>query len=128
MTWVSGVRGGGAGINVFISVAEEDETDIKLDSVYFRGKSAKLETKPQNESLYIGRFKSDANKGYDIVMSGDTKQEYGNKMPETNKDFPFDLNNDECVVSYKVGSKTKYFKIGNVVEKKPTEYPMAPKQ
>ncbi len=60
--WISGVEGGGSGLNIFIPTSD---TSIELDSVYFRGKATKLETKPQNKSLYIGRFVSNVNQKKD---------------------------------------------------------------
>ena len=124
--WVAGIEGGGSGLNIFIPTKD---SSIVLDSVYFRGKAVKLETKPQDKSLYIGRFKSQFNqKQHDIVMSSDAKAEYGNKLPITMKKVPFELKTDECVVSYMDGKKVKYFKIGNVVEKASMHFPMAPKQ
>ncbi len=126
--WVAGIQGGGAGTNIFIPIEAVTDKKVQLDSVYFRGKSAKLETKPQGTSIYIGRFISERNKKRDLVMDGDGKKEYGNEMPTIPEKIPFELKNDECVVSYKEGSKTKYFKIEGVVEKTMESFPMAPKQ
>ena len=97
----------------------------ELDSVFFRGKAIKLETKAQNKSLYIGRFLSSTNQKSDIIMSNEPYAEYGNKMPKRSKKFPFELNENECVISYKQDNKTKYFKIGNIVEKGIIPYPSA---
>ncbi|MBT8303848.1 MAG: hypothetical protein KJP09_05200 [Bacteroidia bacterium] len=127
-TWVAGARGGGSGINIFIPVETAPDKKIVLDSVYFRGRSAKLETKPQNDTLYIGRFLTKVNEKYDLVMSSDPKQEYGNKRPEDTEKIPFELKMNECVVSYTEGKKTKYFKIDEVEEKAAIPPPMARKQ
>ena len=123
--WIAGIEGGGSGLNIFIPV---NDTSIALDSVFFRGKAAKLETKPQNQSLYIGRFISQFNKRRDLIMSSDSIAEYGNKLPIVEQKIPFELQSNECVVSYIDGQKTKYFKINNVVEKASLHFPMAPKQ
>lgn len=123
--WVAGVQGGGSGLNIFIPV---NDTSIILDSVYFRGRAAKLETKPQDQSLYIGRFISQFNQRQDIVMSSDSIAEYRNKLPIVAEHIPFELNPNECVVSYIDSKKTKYFKIDKIVEKASIHYPMAPKQ
>ncbi|MBT8303849.1 MAG: hypothetical protein KJP09_05210 [Bacteroidia bacterium] len=61
-------------------------------------------------------------------MSGDSKQEYGNKRPEDTEKIPFELKMNECVVSYKEGKKTKYFKIDEVEEKAAIPPPMSRKQ
>ena len=123
--WVAGIQGGGSGLNIFIPAKD---TSIVLDSVYFRGKAVKLETKPQDKSIYIGRFISKFNQKHDIVMSSDSTAEYGNKLPIVDEHIPFELAPNECVVSYIDGNKIKYFKIDNVVEKESIHFPMAPKQ
>ncbi len=124
-SWVAGVRGGGAGINIFIPTNIKTYDNTRLDSVYFRGKSAKLQIIEDKTIVYVGRFISEANKNQDLVMSGNRKEEYGNKTPMGEEGIPFELKDDECVVSYKVGAKTKYFKIENIVEKVSIPYPSA---
>jgi len=125
-TWIAGVQGGGSGLNIFIPANLIAEDNIVMDSVYFRGKVAKLQTKPQNKSLYIGRFETDINKKKDMVMSNDGKAEYGNEMPKIPETIPFELKANECVISYTDGGKTKYFKISNVVEKIQQAFPSRP--
>ncbi len=121
--WVAGIEGGGAGLNIFIPVKDNS---VILDSVYFRGKATKLEVKNQNAKIYIGRFISDFNKKKDIVMSNEPNAEFGNEMPTHIQMIPFELKENECVISYKDGKTTKYFKVDNVVEKDLIPYPSAP--
>ena len=121
-SWVAGVEGGGSGLNIFIPVTT---AELMLDSVYFRGKAAKLEFKKE-VMQFVGRYTSDFNKKKDIVMSEDPKEEYGNEMPAVEKPIPFKLEENECVISFTEGDKTKYFKITNVVEKQALAYPSAP--
>lgn len=122
-TWVAGIKGGGSGINIFIPVMDKT---IQLDSVYFRGKATKLEVNSSETPLYIGRFKTGFNEHKDIIMSSDSNEEYGNKLPEKAVKIPFDLKDDECVVSYIKDNKTLYYKISNVQQKEPLNYPSAP--
>ena len=121
--WNAGIQGGGSGINLFIPVTDNN---VVLDSVYFRGKSAKLETKTTDTSLYIGRFKTEFNQPKDIVMSSNPLDEYNNPLPIQKEKIPFILKGSECVVSYKDGQTTKYFKIENIIEKEAINYPSAP--
>jgi hypothetical protein len=121
--WIAGIEGGGAGLNIYIPT---EDNSIELDSVYFRGKAAKLEFKNQNGIIYIGRFISDFNKKKDIVMSNEPNTEFGNEMPKMPPKIPFELKDNECVISYKEGKKTKYFKVSNIVEKDLIPYPSAP--
>jgi len=121
--WIAGIVGGGAGLNIFIPT---EDTSIELDSVYFRGKAVKLELKNQNEIIYIGRFISDFNTKKDLIMSNEPNAEFGNEMPKMAQKIPFELKDNECVISYKDGITTKYFKVDNVVEKDLIPYPSAP--
>ena len=119
--WVAGVQGVGAGLNLFIPVTD---LSIVLDSVYFRGKVTKLELR-QDNLLYVGRFKTNLNQSKDIIMSSDPKEEYANQMPVKEKEIPFQLEDDECVVSYKKNEKVLYYKISNIIQKTPLNYPSA---
>jgi hypothetical protein len=121
--WVSGVAGGGSGINIFVETLTDN---VQLDSVYFRGRAAKFEVKPANKLLYIGRFLTDSNKNEHMIMSSDTNQEYGNKAPIIPSKIPFELKDNECVISYLSNNQTKYFKIENIEERRSKNYPMAP--
>lgn len=113
--WVAGVKGGGSGINVFIEVKGEN---LVLDSIYFRENVSNFETKPSNPKLFIGRFKGEANKEeLAIITTSDEKVE--------KSDFPFDLKENECVVSYKHGDKLKYYKITKLKEKSVEALPMS---
>ena len=121
--WISGVKGCGAGYSLFIPI-KSNPNNIVLDSLYFKGKQVKLELK--NESVFVGRFKSEANQKQDIIMSSDPSAEYGNSVPEISKKTPFELNDTECVVSYQKGNKTLYHKISNIIKKASAKYPSAP--
>lgn len=114
-TWVAGTREGGAGINLFIPITKS--SNIQLDSVYFRGKRAKLK-QGSDELAYVGRFKNRVKHNRDIIMSNEPGAEYGNKVPEVPEKIPFKLENDECVVSYVEEGKTKYFKISDIKSRK----------
>lgn len=122
-TWVAGVKGGGSGINVFIPI-ESNSNDIVLDSIYFRGKSTKIEY--INDALAVGRFKTKANQKQDIVISNEPYAEYGNEVPELPQKTPFNINDDECIVSYLVEDEIKYFKIEGIVRKASKLYQTIP--
>jgi hypothetical protein len=121
--WVAGVKGAGSGLNLFIPVMDKS---IQLDSAYFRGKSIKLEVRETDEGLlYVGRFKTELNTQKDIILSSDSKQEYVNKLSIKEENIPFELKDDECVVTYKQGDKILKYKISNVKQQEPLNYPMA---
>lgn len=118
-TWVGGTKGAGSGLNVYIPVSQTQDLDIQLDSVYFRGKRAELQTRPEDENLYIGYFRTadNSNKAPDLIMSSDPREEYGNQLPKRMEDFPFELDENEAVISFRKNGKKSYYKI-EVVERK----------
>ncbi len=120
--WVSGVKGGGSGYNIYIPI-KSNPTKTVLDSVYFKGKKAKLE---QQDNLFIGRFKSDINSKEDIILSNKPFAEYGNKAPKLPEKTPFELNETECIVSFTENGEVKYFKINEVYKKELERYQSAP--
>lgn len=123
--WTAGVKGGGSGLNLFIPVMDKS---VEFDSAYFRGQVVKLEIKETNKGLlYIGRFKTELNQPkQDLIMSSDSNKEYGNQLPSKAIDIPFELKEDECVISYIKDGKTLYYKIINITEKESLNYPSAP--
>ena len=121
--WIAGVQGGGSGLNIFIPTSDNT---VKLDSVYFKGKVTKLEVRSGKKLLYIGRFTSDFNQRRDIIMSNEPNAEFNNPIPKPIKKIPFELKDNECVISYIQDNKTKYFKIDNVIKKDLIPYPSAP--
>ena len=120
--WVGGVQGAGSGITLFI---QTKDNSVVIDSVYFRGKTAQLETKPNTKNLYIGRFKTTTNAPKDIILTHNLDEEIKNEIEIEAPKFPFILNTNECVVSYKKNDKTMYFKITNIKEQETVNYPSA---
>jgi len=119
--WVAGVKGGGSGIHLQIEVTSNDN-NVVFDSVYFRTMKSALEP---IKAGYVANFNTNANTREDIIMSTDKHAEYANQLPDT-ADFPFQLKDNECVISYVEDNSTKYFKIENLVKKSRDEYPSAP--
>ena len=104
--WNAGIKEGGSGNNVYIKL--KDNT-IQLDSIYFRGKVTKLEQNHNKNLLYVGRFISKINDS--------------TKHSKTQLNWPFQIKNNECVVSYLVERKVQFFKILNMEERKLISYP-----
>lgn len=102
-SWNAGIKEGGSGVNVFIKIKD---THLILDSVYFKGKRAKLQIKHNDSSLYVGRFtfKTDSS---DINLLK----------------TPFKLKDNECVISYLDSKKLHYYKISNIEERETINYP-----
>jgi len=120
--WVAGIKEGGSGINVFIPVKN---VSVTLDSIFFRGQKAKLEFLKRDQAMYVGRFRTSLNQKQDIILSSDMKEESKNRLPKLKEIMPFEFNDDECIITYRKGNKTMYYKISNIKIEQPLNYPSA---
>lgn len=99
---------------------------IKFDSVYFLKKIQKLEmVKTKDKKMITANFITSPKK--DIILDANTSKEMLNTIPEFKK-LPFDLNQNDAVISYSVKGKTKHYKIKAIKKGKSIFYPSAPKQ
>ncbi len=113
--WVAGVKGGGAGLNLYASINNISEGVI-MKEFYFRDQIT--DVKSSKDNLFIGYYKSDANR--DVIMDSNSIKEAANTPPEN---FPFKLENNEAVLSYEYNNKMHYYKIANIEEKEMIAYP-----
>ena len=120
-SWISGIEGGGSGINVFLPVP--DIRNVEIDSIHFRGEKAIVENKG---SSIIGRFKTTLNRSRDLIMSSNPKDEFQNKLIYQLDLSPFVLANNECVISYRLQDKRHYYKISDLKKAPHIVYPSAP--
>lgn len=106
----NGGRPGVSGINVFIEY--QSSIQVEFDSIYFKNKATKIQLILKNNNTAIaGYFSTSSKKNQpDLVLHKDSKKELKNNIPSI-KQFPFQLKENEAVISYKQGGKTKYFKV-----------------
>ena len=113
-SWVAGIEGGGAGITIIITFEEIDSIGandlFEIDSIYFRNQLMKAVTKG-NPNQIIGRYKSTINQPKDVVFHRDVVKEYGNEAPRPIENSPFELAEEEAVITYKQHEKIKYYKL-----------------
>ncbi|MEM7085966.1 MAG: hypothetical protein AAF489_07280 [Bacteroidota bacterium] len=117
--WVAGVREGGSGTNVHITI-DNFTADVVILNIFFSNKKEKAQNSPQHIDQYVGYFKKKGRP--DIVMDGDPMKEAQNSPPEA---FPFQLKHDEAVLSYLHNNEIKYIKISNMERKPMIAYPGA---
>ncbi|MEX1384575.1 hypothetical protein [Lutibacter sp.] len=116
-TWV----GGQPGVKGYSVQFEIDNSDIMLDSVFFRNMSAKLERDhTTSKNLFIATFIL-PNRLKNYILHRDPKKEFGNELPDILEKIPFQLNSNEAVISYLVDNTTVYYKVTNVVELKKSQ-------
>lgn len=108
--WVGG-QPGVRGINVKIQLKENSA--IAFDSLYFKNRATKVEI--NSATLLVANYNTSKKNASDIILDVDPKKEIKNEVPKLNK-FPFELKNNEAVLSYQLGGKTHYYKINDVKE------------
>ena len=114
--WVGGVAGV-SGTNVEIKLSEKGT--VVFDSLFFRKKSTKIEVRGTTLAAY---FNTSNRAKYDVILNENPTKEINNKIPKVDK-FPFDLKENEAVISYKIGTETKFFKIENIEKLKTDHLP-----
>lgn len=96
------------GITVKITT---DNSEIQLDSIYFRNNSASLKRMDSiKNSIFTGSFIT-SKTPHDYILDSDPKEEFGNKPPVKISNSPFKLTDNEAVVSYFYKCKIHYYKI-----------------
>lgn len=122
----SGGQPGVSGVKLELQLT--NALQIEFDSLYFQKKITKVETRQINNILQIiGHFSTSTRKNKDLIIDADPKKEMNNTPPIIEK-FPFQLKENEAIVSYKIGEKTVYYKIENVKEEQPKFFPSANKK
>lgn len=107
--WTSAIKIGSSGINFHIANLTPN-ANVVIDSVYFRKMKGRLiPVKGKYVSQLVKR--KPISEGHELTTCG-----Y----------FPFEINNRECVVSYREHGETKYFKITNLVENEGVYYKNGP--
>jgi hypothetical protein len=108
--WYAGIEVGGTGINVFVPIVNQN-SDIVIDSVYFRNLKGKL---IQKDGKYFASLEN-------------TSKLYTFKKSKKPADYPFNLKDNECVITYTENGKSKYFKVTQLNEVAGTYYENGPK-
>ncbi|WP_343486944.1 hypothetical protein [Allomuricauda sp. d1] len=121
-SWLGGRAESGSGMKLEIPVTNIPAT-ATLQKAYFRGKVATitLEEK-EGQSYATANFSNKSIEKPDIIMHRDPKKEVGNQPPKLQEEIPFELDANECVVSYIEGDTVKYVKVSDIKEKKPLVY------
>ena len=107
--WYAGIKVGGTGINVFMPISNVDK-GVVFDEIYFRNLKGKL---IKNEEEYMAILKNPS-------------RHYTFRIAEKPEDYPFNLNDNECVISYIQNGQTKYHKIKALNEVAGTYYENGP--
>ena len=109
-----GVKGSYNSINLIINFTAEKSVDFQ--KVYFQNRITNAVVKQHNDKQYIAaRYKTSSNDDRkDFILHADPKQEFGNAPTEK---FPFELKENEAMISYAKGENVYYVKVENIVKK-----------
>jgi len=111
-TWVGG-QPGVKGINITITI---DNPEIQLESVFFRNMKSELKRELNSEPTnFVGVFTL-PNTKQDYNLNIDPIKEYSNKAPDVSLNIPFELKNNEAIISYLHQGNIYYYKIDEVIE------------
>lgn len=116
--------GGMPGVSgTWVRINYETNTEIKFDSIYFQGRKTVAQLQTNKSKTYVsGHFNtSTVRSKKDLILHRDGKKEYGNKPPTAK--IPFELKENEAIISYSENGKTKYFKVENIKQTATDVYP-----
>lgn len=116
--WNGGTEASGSGYNMVIDLAKSDKK-IELDNIYFRHSKAAIKTTTNG---FKANLKIEKHK--DIQLSSNPSDEYNNELPQKDA-FPFQLNDNECIISYFENDRSKFIRVSNLKELETINYPSA---
>ena len=115
--WVAGTPEGGSGFHLEVYIRDIRQ-DLTIEKLYFRKMVSDARQDQTDIDRYKGYFKHA--EGRDVVMSSDATLEAQNTPPAP---FPFDLENDQAVLSYKLGGEIYFVLLESLEERPELAYP-----
>lgn len=121
-----------SGSGLLLKIPVDSLEDYTLQKAYFRKKVATVSLSQENGKQYaVALFLKNKTGKPDINMHADGREEVGNQPPKL-KDadelsFPFELNENEAILSFLKGKKVKYVKVSPIKDKQAMLYPSKPK-
>lgn len=112
----------GTRVEIYLS----NKIDIAFESLFFQYKKTKIEIREKNGKTILTAYYNTSKILNDMVLESDSKKEIVNKVDEhffLKKNYPFELKENEAVISFKEDGKVKYVKIENIKKTKPDLYP-----
>lgn len=113
--WVAGIRGGGAGINVYVNLNAPFESGLLLEKIHFKTYQATFEK--LNELNYIARIDTGQNKLDDLKLESSDET----KLVQT--ESKINLKNNQAILFFRKKDKEYTQTIENVEEREMIAYP-----
>lgn len=97
-----------------VEIHLKDASEVIFVALYFQGKRTKVEVSQMEKfTRIIAHFSTSKRKNRNLILDADITKELENTLPSL-EEFPFQLKENEAILSYKKESKTLYFKIENI--------------
>lgn len=123
--WTAGVKGGGSGINIYLTLKSDvnlDSENIQIEGIYFKEFYTELQFYPPTKFQGAIKTKANSKDAFELLQGGSVDKDSTEDVKEKNE-TPFQLENDEAVISYKEKGVQKYVKI-TLVKKDLMNQPM----
>lgn len=98
-----------------VKVVYTADSKITFDRIFYKNQDAKVGyDEIGGQKSIIAKFSGVSAKNKDMQLHNDPAKEFGNNPLSADKKSPFQLKDNEIVISYMQGNKTKYYKINSL--------------
>ena len=106
-----------------VEIHLKDASEVIFVALYFQGKRTKVEVSQMEKfTRVIAHFSTLKRKNRNLILDADITKELENTLPSL-EEFPFQLKENEAILSYKKEGKTLYFKIENIKKLQSIPFP-----
>ncbi|MEZ7876338.1 MAG: hypothetical protein QMB86_04980 [Polaribacter sp.] len=106
-----------------VEIHLKDASEVIFVALYFQGKRTKVEVSQMEKfTRVIAHFSTLKRKNRNLILDADITKELENTLPSL-EEFPFQLKENEAILSYKKEGKTLYFKIENIKKLQSISFP-----
>ena len=101
-----------------MQIVSELKKKLIIEDLFFRNIQVKAQKDRNNHLIYLGYFNNELNR--DVIMDADATKEAQNTPP---KKIPFQLKENEAIISYTYKGTLQYYKVSNITEEEIIAYP-----
>ena len=106
-----------------VEIHLKDASEVIFVALYFQGKRTKVEVSQiEKFTRIIAHFSTSKRKNRTLILDADATKELENTLPSL-EEFPFQLKENEAMLSYKNDNKIVYFKIENIKKTQSIPFP-----
>ncbi|MCD8402260.1 hypothetical protein [Tenacibaculum finnmarkense] len=101
-----------------LNIIFTSDKPIDFQKVYFQNTIINTLIEYKNgKKIIIARYKNRIIPVVnELILNADSEKEYGNSLPKITEKFPFNLKDNQAVVTYKIGDKILTYKIENMIK------------